>query len=201
MSGSREEACVRDEVRAAACRLVITRGEGVTPADVAAELGVPVGDLALADRDDVLIAALLWSHRGIARRFFGLTAGHLGAPALRAAIVDHLPLDETRLLETELELAVWHRSRRSPKVAEAHHRERVDLLVLLRGALRDTADNGELVAGLDIDETAERLLALVDGLSLHVLLYPDQMSADTARNVLTEELDRILRDKPTVSGY
>lgn len=184
-------------MRAAAFRLVVAGGgAAVAPERVAAALEPPVADLGLADADDVLLAAVHWSHRRIARRFFDLTAGRFGLAALREGLTDLLPLDAGRVDETVLELAVWHRARVSAKVAENNRREREDLRVIVRGVLADARDDGELVDGVDVDAVAACLLALIDGLSVHVLLYPDRVPAATAARTLTAELDRITRPAP-----
>ncbi|MFI1583633.1 TetR family transcriptional regulator C-terminal domain-containing protein [Embleya sp. NPDC020630] len=197
MSGPRDAARDEDRVRAAAFRLVVAGGgAAVAPERVAAALEPPVADLGLVDADDVLLAAVHWSHRRIARRFFDLTAGRFGLAALREGLTDLLPLDADRVDETVLELAVWHRARVSAKVAENNRREREDLRVIVRGVLADARDDGELVDGVDVDAVAACLLALIDGLSVHVLLYPDHMPAETAARALTAELDRITRPAP-----
>ncbi|MYW03638.1 TetR family transcriptional regulator C-terminal domain-containing protein [Streptomyces sp. SID3343] len=183
----------RDGIAAAAFRVVATGVGDATPADVAAAAGVDVADVGLGDRDDVLLAALEWSHKRIARRFFGGTAGLFGLTALRAAAVDLLPLDDERIAETMVELAVWHRSLLSPRVAAINRRERDDLGVLVRGILQDANDNGELIVGVDVPDAAARLVAVIDGLSLHVLLYPETTSGAAAELAVTEEIDRIDR--------
>ncbi|MFI6586270.1 TetR family transcriptional regulator C-terminal domain-containing protein [Embleya sp. NPDC050493] len=194
MSGPQDAAHDQDRVRAAAFRLVTAKGgAAVAPEEVAAALDPPPAELDLADSDDVLLAAVHWSHLRIARRFFDLTAGRFGLAALRTGLADLLPLDEDRLRESMLEVAVWHRSLAAPKVAESNRREREDLRVIVRGVLLDARDNGELVDGVDVDRAATDLLALIDGLSVHVLLYPDRLSPAAAARTLDAELDRITR--------
>ncbi|MEU0937681.1 TetR family transcriptional regulator C-terminal domain-containing protein [Embleya sp. NPDC005971] len=198
MPGPKDAAHDQDRVRAAAFRLVSAKGGGaVEPEEVAAALECPPAELDLADADDVLLAAVHWSHRRIARRFFDLTAGRFGLDALRAGLADLLPLDEERHRETVLEAAVWHRSLVAPKVAESNRREREDLSVIVRGVLRDARDNGELIDDVDVDRTTAELLAMIDGLSLHVLLYPERLNATAATRTLDAELDRITRSDRT----
>ncbi|MGC0416302.1 TetR family transcriptional regulator C-terminal domain-containing protein [Embleya sp. AB8] len=197
MSGPQDVDRDQDRVRAAAFRLVSAGGGApVAPEAVAAALDPPVAELGLADADDVLLAAVHWSHRRIARRFFDLTAGRLGLAALRAGLADLLPLDPDRVEETVLELAVWHRALVATKVAENNRREREDLSVIVRGILRDARDGGELIDDADVDTIAADVLALIDGLGIHVLLYPDRMPPAAAARALTTELDRITRPGP-----
>ncbi|MEV5408716.1 TetR/AcrR family transcriptional regulator [Thermopolyspora sp. NPDC052614] len=48
------------------------------------------------------------------------------------------------------------------------------------------------VAGVDdLDAVTKRLLALVDGLSLHLLLYPDRVTRAEAERLVLAELDRL----------
>lgn len=45
----------------------------------------------------------------------------------------------------------------------------------------------------DLDAVAQRLLALVDGLSVHLLLYPDRLSRDDAERLVLAELAALAR--------
>ncbi|WP_331771342.1 TetR family transcriptional regulator C-terminal domain-containing protein (plasmid) [Embleya sp. NBC_00888] len=202
MSAPQDAARDEDRVRAAAFRLVSARGGSpVTPEEIAATLDPPPAELGLTDPDDVLLAAVHWSHRRIARRFFDLTAGRFGLAALRAGLIDLLPLDEDRLQETVLEVAMWHRGLVSPKIAANNRREREDLSVIVRGVLRDARDDGELIDGVDVDRVTAELLALIDGLSVHALLYPERMSGTAAARALDAELDRIARPGTAPEGH
>lgn len=55
-------------------------------------------------------------------------------------------------------------------------------------------DRGDVALRLrrgGLDAVTERLLALVDGLSAHRLLYPDRLGTARLERVLNAELDRL----------
>lgn len=47
----------------------------------------------------------------------------------------------------------------------------------------------------DLEAVTQRLLALVDGLSVHLLLYPDRLTRSDAERLILTELDSLSRDR------
>ncbi|GAB2934542.1 TetR/AcrR family transcriptional regulator [Nonomuraea fastidiosa] len=56
------------------------------------------------------------------------------------------------------------------------------------GTVGEPRGDGDLE---DLDDLAEELLALVDGLSLHLLLYPDRLSRERARRIMLAAVERL----------
>ncbi|GII61247.1 HTH-type transcriptional regulator PksA [Sphaerisporangium krabiense] len=184
----------REEVVDAARRVILREGiDAATTRAIAKEAGYSNGVLThyFADKDDILLSALRSSHRRIVERLRAKLAGLTGLAALRELLLDNLPLDEERARETALEVGFWGRSLTGGTLLEVQREEAAELRHLVR-ALLDAAERaGEIAPGQDLDDAAERLLALVDGLSLHRLLYPDRLSPETLRRLMTAELDRL----------
>ncbi|WP_061292674.1 TetR/AcrR family transcriptional regulator [Herbidospora cretacea] len=181
----------REEVVAAARRVILRAGiEAATTRAIAKEAGYSNGVLThyFADKDEILLSALRSSHRRITERLAEKLTGLTGLAALREVLLDNLPLDEERERETGLEIGFWARSLTSPELLRVQREEADDLHLLVRSLLQNAADAGE-ITGEGLDDTAERLLALVDGLSLHRLLHPDR--AARIEQIMLAELDRL----------
>jgi AcrR family transcriptional regulator len=184
----------RAEVVAAAHRVILREGiEGATTRAIAKEAGYSNGVLThyFADKDEIMLAALRSSHRRIVRRLKDKLAGRTGLAALRELLLDNLPLDGERAGETALEVGFWSRSLAGGTLLEVQREEAAELRHLVRALLGAAAEAGEITGAEDLDDLAERLLALVDGLSLHRLLYPDRLSPETLSRLMTAELDRL----------
>ncbi|MEV6985150.1 TetR/AcrR family transcriptional regulator [Sphaerisporangium sp. NPDC051017] len=193
----------REEVVDAARRVILREGiEAATTRAIAKEAGYSNGVLThyFADKDDILLSALRASHRHIVRRLKDKLAGRTGLSALRELLLDNLPLDEERARETALEVGFWGRSLAGGTLLEVQREEAAELRHLVRALLDAAAAAGEIAVGEDLDDVAERLLALVDGLSAHRLLYPDRVSPETLRRLMTAELDRLATPVPPEAG-
>ncbi|MGC5012198.1 TetR/AcrR family transcriptional regulator [Streptosporangium sp. DT93] len=184
----------REEVVEAARRIILREGiEAATTRAIAREAGYSNGVLThyFADKDDIMLSALRSSHRRIVERLRGKLAGLTGLAALRELLLDNLPLDEERVAESGLEVGFWSRSMTSPALLEAQRAEADELRYLVRSLLGSAAAEGEVVTGEDLDDVAERLLALVDGLSVHRLLYPGRLGPERLARMLDTELGRL----------
>ncbi|MCT9935042.1 TetR family transcriptional regulator [Planotetraspora sp. A-T 1434] len=184
----------RGEVVAAARRIILRDGiEAATTRAIAKEAGYSNGVLThyFADKDDILVSALETSHRRIAGRLADKLSGLGGLAALREVLLDNVPLDDDRVQETGLEIGFWGRSLTSPGLLEVQRREAAELRYLVVSLLQSAAEAGEIRTDEDLEDVAERLLALVDGLSVHRLLYPGRVTAARLERLILRELDHL----------
>lgn len=184
----------REEIVEAARRIILREGiEAATIRAIAREAGYSNGVLThyFADKDDIMLSALRSSHRRVADRLRGGPAGRGGMAALRELLMDTLPLDDERAGESGLEIGFWSRSLTSPATLRAQRAWAEELRRLVRGLLGAAAEAGEIRTSEELGDVTERLLALVDGLSVHRLLYPDRLGADRLERLLGTELDRL----------
>jgi AcrR family transcriptional regulator len=191
----------RQEVVAAARRVIVRDGiDAATTRAIAKEAGYSNGVLAhyFADKDDILLSALRLSHERIRTRLRERVGALGGLAALREVLLDNLPLDDERTEETRLEVSFWSRSLAAEQLAEVQRAEAAELRSAVRGLLVEARTRGEIgtgtrLADADLDDATERLLALVDGLSLHLLLYPDRLTRADLERMMLAELDRLSR--------
>lgn len=184
----------RRELLDAVVRVLACDGiEGATTRALARETGWSTGALAhyFPSKADILAAALEFSHERIKERWARDVERRHGLDALRALLVDNLPLDERRMVETRLEMVFWSQALSDPRLREIQRAEARDLRDRVVALLEDATARGELAAGTDLTRTAERLLAFVDGLSAHLVLYPDRVAAENLTTLVEDELTRL----------
>ncbi|MED7930263.1 TetR/AcrR family transcriptional regulator [Nonomuraea wenchangensis] len=187
----------RREVLSAARRVIVRDGiDAATTRAIAKEAGYSNGVLAhyFADKDEILLSALRQSHQRIRERLTGKVEGASGLAALRELLLDNLPLDAERTQESRLEVSFWSRSLASERLAGVQRAEADELRAAVRELLGQARAAGELRGDHPddgLDDLAEHLLALVDGLSLHLLLYPDRLNRVDVERLMLRALDRL----------
>ncbi|MFG1706337.1 TetR/AcrR family transcriptional regulator [Nonomuraea sp. M3C6] len=182
----------RREVLSAARRVIVRDGiDAATTRAIAKEAGYSNGVLAhyFADKDEILLSALRQSHQRIRARLTRKVEGVTGLAALRELLLDNLPLDAERTQESRLEVSFWSRSLASERLAEVQRAEAGELRAAVRDLLGQARAAGELRADDNLDDLTEHLLALVDGLSLHLLLYPDRLTRVDLGRLMLRALD------------
>jgi AcrR family transcriptional regulator len=184
----------RRELLSAARRVIVRDGiDAATTRAIAKEAGYSNGVLAhyFADKDEILLSALRESHVRIRARLTRKVAGVTGLAALRELLLDNLPLDADRTQESRLEVSFWSRSLASERLAEVQRADAAELRAAVRELLGQARAAGELRADDNLDDLTEHLLALVDGLSLHLLLYPGRLTRVDLERLMLQALDRL----------
>lgn len=185
----------RRDVLTAASRVIVRDGiDAATTRAIAKEAGLSNGVLShyFADKDEILLSALRQSHQRIRERLTRKVEGVSGLAALREVLLDNLPLDAERTQETRLEVSFWSRSLAADELAEVQQAEADELRSAVRDLLAQARTAGEIRADLNLDDAAEHLLALVDGLSLHLLLYPGRLTRVDLERLMLGALDRLV---------
>ncbi|GAA2576151.1 TetR family transcriptional regulator C-terminal domain-containing protein [Dactylosporangium fulvum] len=184
----------REELLEAVTRVIARSGiDGATMRAIADESGWSTGSLAhyFSDRDDILASALRYSHRVIRERWARKLEGLAGLAALRELVLDNLPLDAERTSETRLEIIFWGQALNAPFLMEVQQSEETDLFRTMRELVVDAQVAGEVERRLNPDLVAERLLALIDGLSLHRLLYGSRLSTSAMTKIIDQEFEAL----------
>jgi AcrR family transcriptional regulator len=189
----------REALLAAVWRVIARDGlERATIRTIAEETGWSTGVLAhyFADKEDILASALQLSHELIVARWDQKLEGLEGLAALRELVLDNLPLDDEREQETRFLMNYWSRSTRTVigdgrAIDEAEWRRGPRLVDRLAGLIAEAQAAGEITVADDPNDLAERLLALIDGLSLHSLLDPQRVTRERQAELAHQELDRL----------
>jgi AcrR family transcriptional regulator len=184
----------REELIAAVWRVIARDGlDASTIRAIAKETDSSAGALShyFKDKDDILTFALKLSHRRIRERQNRKLDGLKGVEALRELVLDNLPLDEERELETRLEVGYWARSLTRPEVRKVQGMEAAVLHKRMVALIIEAQRRGDMDGETAASTIAERLLALIDGLSLHALLYPERLSPQAQMTIIDQEFVKL----------
>jgi AcrR family transcriptional regulator len=157
---------------------------------IAAETGWSSGVLAhyFADKDDILGSALRLAYDRIRARWDAKLDGLEGSEALYELVLDNLPLDDERELETKFLMNYWSREIRGGVGVPRRAPLLIDMLTTLA---RDAQEAGEMRADEAPEDIAERLLGLIDGFSLHALLDPQRLTRERQVALIRREFERL----------
>jgi AcrR family transcriptional regulator len=184
----------REALLAAVWRVIARDGlERATVRTIAEETGWSTGVLAhyFADKEDILTSALQLSRERIRARWDEKLADLKGVAALRELVLDNLPLDDERELETRFHFNYWTRLLTREGVAAAQWRQGPELVDRLTGLVEEAQTLGEIAPDVPSADVGERLLALIDGLSLHALLNPERLTRERQVAIVEREFEQM----------
>jgi AcrR family transcriptional regulator len=151
--------------------------EAVTMRHVATDAGMSLGQLQhyFTSKDELLsFAYQLVTERVAARTSLRDHPATDEEPeprtVIRDALVELLPLDEQRTLEAHVGLAYLARAAVAPAMAAHLRKTHADLEDLIVDQLRRGQRRGTVPVDLDPARAARTLLAVLDGLTAHVLI-------------------------------
>jgi AcrR family transcriptional regulator len=184
----------REQLLEAVWRVIARDGlEGATIRAMAKETGWSSGVLAhyFTDKDEILVSALKLAYERIAARCERKLQGLSGIRALHELVLDNLPLDDERELETKFLMNYWSRAIRDHEGVPRPERRGPQLIDLLVDLAREGQEAGEIVTDQAAADIGERLLGLIDGFSLHTLLDPERLTRERQVELIGQELDRL----------
>ena len=192
----------RQEVVEAVFRIIATDGlERASLREVADEAGLAVGSVRhyFASSDELLahsfgvvvdrITARLDGARDDLLQLAPGTAGH--REGVLTLLGQFLPLDEERAVDACVWMAFKNAARIRPFLAaeaDRSHRAVAAVVGWLIMELRTPAEAADEDGHQFLVTEAERLLAMLDGLTMHALLQPEWMTAEMCRDVLSSHL-------------
>ncbi|MEO3788157.1 TetR/AcrR family transcriptional regulator [Actinocorallia sp. B10E7] len=178
----------RRELTEALWRVVSRDGvEAVSVRAVAAEAGCSPGALRhyFPEQRDLIASAMSLVGERTTARIEALSPSGSTLDQVLAYCEQIIPMDDERRFEAEVWFGFISKARHDPELQELTNGVHRDL----RGFVSDLVR----AMGLDQDETG-RLHALIDGLSLHLLLYPGQVTPQEVREHLRSHLSALLED-------
>jgi AcrR family transcriptional regulator len=184
----------RSELLAAVWRVIARGGlERTTIRTIAEETGWSTGVLAhyFTDKEDILTSALQLSHERIVARWDEKLEGLQGVEALRELVLDNLPLDDERELETRFHFNYWTRMLTRDGNRAEGWRQGPELVDRLTALVEEARERGEIDPATPSADEGERLLALIDGLSLHALLNPERLTRERQLAIVEQEFEQM----------
>jgi AcrR family transcriptional regulator len=186
----------REELLEAVWQVIARDGmERATIRVIAKETGWSAGVLAhyFADKEEIIASALRLMYERVAARWDRKLEGLTGIDALQELVLDNLPLDDERELETRFLMNYWSREIRGGNHGPRPTRRGPMLIDLLTELAGDAVEAGEIQTDEQPADIAERLLGLIDGFSLHTLLDPRRLTRSRQVALVQQEFDRLSR--------
>ena len=195
----------RQEIVEAVFRIVAADGlERASLREVADEAGLAVGSVRhyFSSSDELLahsfgvvvdrITGRLDTARDLLTQLTPGTAEH--RDGVLTLLGQFLPLDEERAVDACVWMAFKNAARIRPFLAaeaDRSHRSVAAVVGWLMMELRPSGETGADDGHQGLVTEAERLLATLDGLTMHALLQPEWMTADMCRDVLSSHLQSL----------
>ncbi|MFL5298489.1 MAG: TetR/AcrR family transcriptional regulator [Phenylobacterium sp.] len=174
----------REIFAAAALRVIMREGEaGLTVRAVASEAGFTTGALThyFHSKDQLLIEASELSARLVREQMERAGRVVPAREAIRKVVALALPLTAESRGYWRIWLAYWERSSYDDEVARVMRLRYQEWRGRLEILLRRAQAEGDLAKGVSPRETAESLIALVDGIGVQVVLGVSRISAARQR--------------------
>lgn len=191
----------RRHIAEALWQVTVAHGlEGVSLRHVAAEAHMSMGLVQhyFTSKDEMLLFSLDALHEQVTERVarhIASASQPLGPRALvRAVLVELLPLDEQRRTEAQVGLAFMAQAAVHPPVAAALRANFDQLQQFVADQIALARQGGDTCHVPEPEAAAAELLALLDGLSAHVLA--GCRTPDTAVEVFDQRLDAVLPPVP-----
>jgi AcrR family transcriptional regulator len=168
----------RAEFVAAACTVIADEGiEAATIRRIAAVAGCTTGRVThyFGAKDEILVAALRRVHHAAGARMLEHFRTKRGVDALRAILLDALPLDSKRSLEWRVWLAFWGRASTDAILIEEQQHRYAEWRRLLRAVI--AATSGKPAASDQVRLLVDLVAGTIDGLGIQAVLEPSRFPA------------------------
>lgn len=113
--------------------------------------------------------------------------------AIADLVCELLPMDSVRNGEAIVWLEFETAARTDPRLSATSRRAAEQVTRLVELILTGASRRGLLKPSIDLTVETARLSALVDGLTLRLALHPEELSSDTAREIVLSHLRELRR--------
>jgi AcrR family transcriptional regulator len=190
----------RRRLFAAAALAVISRDglEGLTMREVAKEAGFTTGALThyFQSKDEVLIAVSEYGAEVVRPPMEEAASGASARASLRDLFYTILPTSTAMKAQWRFWLAFWERAAHSPQVQRVMRERYVEYVGRVSTVIKRAQAQGEVDAAVNAEVVARELVALVDGLSVQVLIGAGKLTGATQRQYLDSLMDLRLGPAP-----
>ena len=172
-------------------RLIAAKGfRATTMREIAKASGVANGGLFPYFRDKQELLGATFEHVFAAtnQRFAEVREGRVGIAALRELMLQILPLDDERVLESRIVIPFWEYAVNEPQLRELHERTVGLWSAEFAEDLEAAKRLGEVRADVDVERTTDQLLAMLNGAQVLAVLSPERSSSERLTAMLDDYL-------------
>lgn len=186
----------REQLAEAVWRVIRRDGlASVSVRNVAAEAGLSQGSLRhfFASQSELLAFSLRLVGERMRARLQQAAGSKRGRDVVDAVVTALVPLDAEQRIETEVWLAFLGAALSDPALRALNNETFDGVRGIVVDALTELAESGHARPGLDLAHEADRLHALVDGLTLHAVIRPEAVTPERLRTAVAAHLDGLCR--------
>jgi AcrR family transcriptional regulator len=186
----------RAHIVAAAWQVVTANGlDATTMRMIASAAGCTTGMVThyFANKDEILETLVRQVSRQAEHRLAAAREAGPGLAGLRSLVLESLPLDQERIAEWRVWLALWNKALEGGSLSGEWARRDRRWIMLLRNAVDGAIENGDLPADTNLDLEVESLSALAFGLSVGALVSPRRVGPAAIEEIIDEHLNKIRR--------
>ena len=179
-------------------RVIVEEGlDKATMRRIASRAGCTTGLVThyFTSKEDLLLSVVREISLRARERHAQAGAGLTGVDALRSVLLTGLPLSTDQIDEWKIWFALWNQSVTSPVLQQQWTRRAKGWSALLRSALVEAVERGEITPRADIDATVEALAAMNYGLAVTAVLSPKPEEPKAIVDVVDHQL-RLLASTP-----
>jgi AcrR family transcriptional regulator len=183
----------RKDLLEAVWRIIPRSGiAAATTRAIAREAGVSNGVLShyFPDKDSLLIEALRSAYAAAQGRMRDVTRGLVGLEAVRAIMLEALPLDDKRLLEAQIGVSFWGLALGNERLLEVERAEWERFWDVLSFRVDEAVALEQLAPEVRADDLTHELIVLVEGISVQAVLYPQRVPPHRQLEILDSILER-----------
>ena len=182
----------RKELVHAAWQVISDRGiDELTIREIARQAGYSAGILThyFDGKDDLLAYALKLSFEEICERYDEKLAAADNSDDLRTVLLDNLPLDEQRDLETRVEVSFWPRSLQNKTLSTIQRNEGARQRDFIKELASEAQTKGKISEEHDLERVVDLLTILIVGIRVHGLLYPERVPPSRQQAIMEYALE------------
>lgn len=184
----------RREILEATWRVIARDGiEAATVREIAREVGYSNGVLShyFTNKEEILISAHKLAFQRVYDRAAAANEGITGIEAVRIALHEALPLDEERRIEAVLDVSFWSQALVNDRLNKVRFESIMEGRVWWTSMLESGRERGEITSAVSNDVLCDEIQALIDGISVQAIMYPEHMVPARQRAMADAFLERI----------
>lgn len=186
----------REEIAEAAWRVIARHGlHAATVREIASEARSSTGVLAhyFRDKDELLLYALRLATERTARRMAHRIRGASEPEALRAVLLEALPLDDERQVEWRIWLSFWGYAVSDTLLTREQKKRYAQWRGLVRNLILACQRQGAIRHGIAAEEEADSIVALIDGIGIQATFEPDRVRPEHQTALVDRYLSRLAK--------
>jgi AcrR family transcriptional regulator len=193
----------KERIARAAWRVIQSEGiENASVRKIANEAGISPGTLQhnFKTQGQLLKFAMEQVVENINQRVvdFNQTMPELNIDNTKLLLLNLVPMNTEQELEAEVWLALTLKSLHEPELQKIKTETYQTMQLLLLALLGQLHDAGLLKEGLKLEKEAVKLQLLLDALTLHRMLSPEEMAPEAMKDLISQHMDKLSERKENI---